>query len=296
MGNAARTSEVLASSAEKDANITTVTATPPYSSEGPTLPIIGVPDDAFKANGANVAGKKRRAQESVNGSALKKPSQAQSPPTIHPSLYEPWTRLPTELRKILEVQKRLRVAQNIIPVVFSKNQNVKSGINRLKTYLGAYRDLASTIEMPDALKEDDLMIAVSAQGGGTTKLVGIVDMVRRIVAPSGTEHNRNANEEVWWMYTMLTSVDIDREIKTSTPANKGNTGAEKTQSIQEEEAFEPINLDRQDAQGPAAGDITIKKRTVPVVTVWMTKKRIPIFQTAFGEQTFTVQILPKNSD
>lgn len=294
MGKPKRTSEVFASSAEKDANITTVTATPPYSSEGPTLPIIGVLDDALKADGAKVAGNKRKAQESVNGIAPKKQSQPPSPPTIHPSLYEPWTRLPSELRKIPEVQKRIRIAQNIVPVVFSKNQNVKSGINRLKTYLGAYRDTASTIEMPDALREDDLVIAVSAQGEGTTKLVGIVDMVRRIVAPSGTEHNKNA-KEVWWMYTMLTCVDIDREVKESIPADKDNTDAERTQSTQEE-AFEPTNLDRQYARRPSTGNSTVQRRTVPVLTVWMTKKRIPVFQTAFREQTFTVQLLLKHSN
>jgi hypothetical protein len=289
-------SEVFASSAEKDANTTRVTATLPYSSEGPTLPIIGAPDDALKANGVKVAGKKRKAQEKVNGIASNKASQPPFPPTIHPSLYEPWTRLPSELRKVLEAQKRMRALQNIVPVVFSKNQNVKAGINRLKTYLGAYRDPASTIEVPDALKEDDVIIAVSAQGEGTTKLVGIVDMVQRIVAPSGTEQSRNAKEEVWWMYTMLTSVDIDREVKTSMPTDKGSTYAEKTQSTQEEEAFESTDLDRQDARGPATGNNTLQRKTVPVITAWMTKKRISVLQTAFGEQTFAVQLLPKDSD
>jgi hypothetical protein len=145
MGKPKRMSEMFASSPEKDANTTTVTATPPYSSEGPTLPIIGAPEDA------STAGKKRRAQDTFSDRAPKKPSQPPTPPTIHPSLYEPWTRLPTELRKLLETQKRMRTTQNIVPVVFSKNQNIKSGINRLKTYLGAYKDPASTIEMPDAV-------------------------------------------------------------------------------------------------------------------------------------------------
>jgi hypothetical protein len=298
MGKPKRMSEVFASSAEKDADTTMVTATPPYSSEGPTLPIIGAPDDASKANEAKGSGKKRKAQDKINGTATKKPSQPPSPPTIHPSLYEPWTRLPTELRKLLETQKRMRATQNIVPVVFSKNQNVKSGINRLKTYLGAYRDPASTIEMPDALKEDDLIIAISAQGEGTTKLVGIVDMVRRIVAPSGTEHGRNAKEEAWWMYTMLTSVEVDREMKTSRPMEKSNTYTEKTQNTQEneEEAFESTDFDGHDAQGPTTGKNTMQKRVIPVITVWMTKKRIPVFQNAFGEQMFAVQLLPKDSD
>ena len=201
MAKPKRMSEMFASSSEKDANTTTVTATQPYSSEGPTLPIIGATDNVKKAT------KKRKAQDENTGAATKKPSQQPPMPTNHPSLYEPWRRLPSELLKLLETQSRLRAMQNIVPIVFSKNQNVKSGINRLKTYLGAYRDRASAIEMPDALKEEDLVIAVSAQGEGTTKLVGIVDMVRRLVVPPGKDDIEMV--ESWWMYTMLTSVDIE---------------------------------------------------------------------------------------
>jgi len=277
MGNAKRMSEMFASSAEKDANTTTVTASPPYSSEGPTLPIIGAPEDA------PTAGKKRKAQDKINGTASKKPSQPPSPPTIHPSLYEPWTLLPTELRKLPETQKRMRATQNIVPVVLSKNQNIKSGINRLKTYLGAYKDPASTIEMPEALKEDDVIIAVSAQGEGTTKLVGIVDMVQRIVAPSGGEDDKHGKEEAWWTYTMLTSVEVDWEIKTSRPTDKGDADVEKTQSTQKQDELSNENK-------------TMKRRKIPVLTVWMTKKRIAAFRNVFGEQTFAVEPLSLDSD
>jgi hypothetical protein len=277
MGNPKRMSEMFASSPEKDANTTTVTATPPYSSEGPTLPIIGAPEDA------STAGKKRRAQDDNNGTASKKPSQPPTPPTIHPSLYEPWIRLPTEIRKLLETQKRMRTTQNIVPVVFSKNQNVKSGINRLKAYLGACKDPASTIEMPDALKEDDLILAISAQGEGTTKLVGIVDMAKRIVAPSGKEPDKHGKEETWWMYTMLTSVEVDRKIKTSRPADKSDADIGNTQSTLDDE-------------GLSNGNNTIQRRKIPVITVWMTKKRIAVFKNVFGEQTFAVKLLPQDSD
>jgi hypothetical protein len=296
MGNPKHMSEIFASSAERDTNTTAMSATPPYSSEGPTLPIIGAPDDASTANEPKKSEKKRKAQDRSNGTASKKPSQPPSPPTIHPSLYEPWTRLPTELRNLLETQKRMRATTNVVPVVFSKNQNVKSGINRLKTYLGAHKDPTSTIEIPDALKEDDVIIAVSAQGEGTTKLVGIVDMARRIVAPTGKEHDKNAKEEVWWMYTMLTSVEVDREIKTVRPMDKSNADVEKTQSTQDEEAFESIHLNRRYAQGLSARNDTMPKKKVPVITVWMTKKRIAVFRNAFGEQTFAVKLLPQDSD
>jgi hypothetical protein len=190
----------------------------------------------------------------------------------------------------------MRATNNVVPVVFSKNQNVKSGINRLKTLLGAHQDPASTIEKPDALKEDDVIIAISAQGEGTTKLVGIVDMVRRIVAPTGKEHDNNAKEETWWMYTVLTSVEVDRKIKTVRPLDKNNTDVEKTHSTQDEEAFESIHLHGRYAQELSARNDTMPKRKVPVITVWMTKKRIAVFRNAFGEQTFAVKLLPQDSD
>lgn len=297
MGNPKRMSEVFASSSEKDANTTTVTATPPYSSEGPTLPIIGALDGAPKVAETVKSGKKRKAQHGDAGIATKKPSQPQSPPTIHPSLYEPWTRLPTELRKLLETQKHLRGTQNVIPVVFSKNQNVKSGINRLKTYLGAYKDPASTIDMPDALKAEDTVIAVSAQGEGTTKLVGIVDMVRRIVAPSGKEEG-NGKVEPWWMYTMLTSVEVERRPKAPETVGKGAEEAKKSGNSQEEEeeAFEPMEIDGDGAQEKATEKDSVQTRKVPVLTIWMTKKKTSTFRNAFGEHPFSVQKLPEDSD
>jgi hypothetical protein len=278
-----RMSEILKSSSEKDATTSTATATQPYSSGGPTLPIIGAADDALKAFEAEKPSKKRKAQDTNTSTTPKKQSQAPSQATNHSSLYEPWTRLPTELLKLLETQSRLRGAQNIVPVVFSRNQNVKTGINRLKTYLGAYKNPASDIEIPEALKEEDCLIAVSAQGQGATKLVGIVDMVRRVVKPSGEE----GEVETWWMYTMLTSVEVESKGRA-----RDDEEAEKTQDSQEdEEAFEPMDVDGGKSQGKEKerDTNTTKKRNVPVLTVWMTRKKIPAFKSAFGEQSFTVQ-------
>ncbi|EUC50081.1 hypothetical protein COCMIDRAFT_83014 [Bipolaris oryzae ATCC 44560] len=279
-----RMSEIFASSSEKDNDTTAITATPPYSSEGPTLPIIG----AQEAD-SNLA-KKRKASKNTQSTAPKKQSQEVYPHTIHPSLYEPWTRLPPDLLKLLESQTRLQGTRNIIPVVFSKNQNVKSGINRLKTYLGAYRNPASTIDMPDALKRDDVVIAVSAQGEGTTKLVGIVDMVRRIVAPSSKEEVGDGLVETWAMYTMLTSIDIERKARVPEVKKKGE---EEVESEEEEEAFESMDVDGRG--GPKEKD-EVKMRKVPVLTVWMTRKRIPAFRNAFGEQVFEVIRLVEDED
>ncbi|KAJ5060077.1 hypothetical protein J3E74DRAFT_270650 [Bipolaris maydis] len=283
MAKPKRMSEIFASS-EKDNDTTTITATPPYSSEGPTLPIIGAPE-----NDSNPA-KKRKAQNSTSGTAPKKQSQQVSPHTIHPSLYEPWTRLPPDLFKLVESQTQLQAIQNIVPVVFSKNQNVKSGINRLKTYLGAYHDPASTIDMPDALKRDDVVIAVSAQGEGTTKLVGIIDMVRRIVAPSSKEEVGDGVVETWAMYTMLTSIDVERKASVMEVKKKE---AEEIESEEEEEAFESMDVDGRGAQKEKD---EVKMKKVPVLTVWMTRKKIPAFRNAFGEQVFEVQRLVEEEE
>jgi hypothetical protein len=293
MAKPQRMSEVFASSSEKDPNTTTVTATPPYSSEGPTLPIIGAIDSAKKAS------KKRKTQDEAAGTATKKPSHPPPTRTIHPSLYEPWTRLPSGLVKLLETQNRLRATQNIVTVVFSKNQNVKSGINRLKTYLGAYRDPASTIEMPDALKVEDLVIAASAQGEGTTKLVGIVDMVRRLVAPTRKEKDGTEGLETWWMYTMLTSVEVERKIKTVQEGGNGEEEVQKTHGAQEEEeeeAFERMDVDGPEEQEKENSRNGTQMRKVPVLTIWMTRKKIPAFENAFGELSFSVQKIPLEED
>ncbi|KAF1839217.1 hypothetical protein BDW02DRAFT_231341 [Decorospora gaudefroyi] len=296
MAKPKRMSEMFAASSATDASTTMAMTTPPYSSEGPTLPIIDALDDARKLSEATKASKKRKAHEGCVDTTAKKPSHTTPPRTIHPSLYEPWTRLPPDLHKLLETKTRLRGAQNVIPVVFSKNQNVKSGITRLKTYLGADRGSASSIEIPDASKHEDLVIAVSAQGEGTAKLVSIVDMVQRLVAPSGKDKD-DKTVETWWMYTQLSSVEAKRTVKTGNGHTEGieeRTGPNR--GTEEEEAFEPTNLGEQNTQGTVPDKDAVQMRRVPVLTVWMTRKKIPEFRKAFGEQTFPVQKIPQEHD
>jgi hypothetical protein len=290
MAKPKRMSEMFTSSSEKVSNTATATATPPYSSEGPTLPVIGATDTSNKAS------KKRKSHDENLDTVTKKPLQPLAPPTFHPSLYKPWTRLPCELLKLLEAQTRLRATHNIVPVVFSKNQNVKSGINRLKTYLGAHRDPASTIEMPDALKENDLAIAVSAQGEGTTKLVGIVDMVRRLAAPTGKGKDENAKVEIWWMYTQLTSVEIERKVDAVGEGAQGGENVKKSQTTQEEEAFERMDVNEPEAQKKESIEHRTQMIRAPVLTIWLTREKIPAFKSVFGEQTFSVQRIPEEED
>ena len=44
------------------------------------------------------------------------------------------------------------------------------------------------------------------------------------------------------------------------------------------------------------GEDGVQLRKVPVLTVWMTRKKIPAFKNAFGEQTFPVQKISQEED
>jgi hypothetical protein len=297
---AKRMSDMFASSTEQPVDTTMATASPPYSSEGPTLPTL---ESSLKANPESHNAKDARPAKTSKthdqDSKATAPKQAtpQREHTTHPSLYEPWTLLPPQLLELLEAQARLRTTQNVILIVFTKNQNVKTGINKLKTYLGAYRDPKSTIEMPDALKQDDVLIAVSAQGDGTIKLVSIVDLARKIVAPGSDGSNEAGKVEKWYMYTVLTHIEVEPKSKTGkTAANEDEgkgieeSGEQQDADEEEEEAFEPMDVDEPEDKS-ARSEKEVRKRKVPVLTVWMTRKSVPAFASAFGEQVFSVQAL-----
>ncbi|KAH9876294.1 hypothetical protein J1614_004173 [Plenodomus biglobosus] len=300
MAKPKRMSEIFtsSSSSSKLANTAaTTTATPPYSSEGPTLPVIGAPENqvpvAKKAPGTAQPSKKRKThdQPSNTQSPVQRGPPPRPPHTLHPALYTPWTLLPPEILNIIETQARLRTAQpngNIVPVVFSKNQNIKAGINKLKTLLGAYRNPKAGIEVPKALKDEDGdgFVAVSAQGDGTGKLVGIVEMVRRVVAPGKGEEGAKGSVDTWWMYTVLSSIEV--EWKPSVNNNKGKRSEvaeeeKEDEDEDEEEAFESMVIDKEDVPHEK------KFRKIPVLTVWFTRKKIPAFAKEFAEQSFMVQ-------
>jgi hypothetical protein len=294
MAKAKRMSDIFASSAEKDTSAITTSATP-YSSEGPTLPIIGADNEhASDSNGklGVSAQRKRKAQ----GQDIEKPSTngSQPIPTLHPALYEPWTLLPAALRNSPSSQARLRGTQNVVPIVFTKNQNVKAGINRMKTYLGAYKDKTQPLEVPEALKQTDAIIAVSAQGEGTSKLVSILDVAKRVVAPSVKEKECDRRTIEWWVYTSLASVEVERKAKSSFEMT-GNEDVQLSQAKQvaqeeddEEDAFEPMEVDAPDQEKQQQQKQVIK---APVLTVWITKKKIPAFKETFGEQVWEVNTL-----
>ncbi|CBX91983.1 hypothetical protein LEMA_P046890.1 [Plenodomus lingam JN3] len=286
MAKSTRMSQIFTSSSDGRANTTVVTATPPYSSEGPTLPVIGPSNNqilpAQKITQVTQPSKKRKTHDQRGPRPRPQP-----PHTLHPALYTPWTLLPREILDVLETQARIRTAQintNVVPVVFSKNQNIKAGINKLKTLLGAYKDPKAGIEVPKPLKDGggDAMIAVSAQGDGTGKLVGIVEMVRRVVAPV-TGQGGGEEVQTWWMYTVLSSIEVEWKPKEKKEGTGSEVAEEEKDDNGEEEAFESMDVDKEENTKAK------KLRKVPILTVWMTRKKIPAFAKEFGEQSFIVQ-------
>jgi hypothetical protein len=293
MANAKRMSDIFASSAEKDSSAITTSAIP-YSSEGPTLPIIGADESISDGNGnlSESAQRKREAQgQDTKSSSTNGP---QPIPTFHSALYEPWTLLPAALRNSPSSQARLRGTQNVVPIVFTKNQNVKAGINRLKTYLGAYKNKTQPLDVPKALEQTDTVIAVSAQGEGTSKLISILDVAKRVVAPSANEKECDRQTIEWWVYTSLASVEVERTAKTSSEIT-GNENVQLSQEKQvaqeedeEEDAFEPMEVTAPDQKDQQQQKMMIR---APVLTVWITKKKIPAFKETFGEQVWEVNTL-----
>jgi hypothetical protein len=165
-------------------------------------------------------------------------------------------------------------------VVFTRNQNVRSGINRLKAYLGYDASADTAKEILEKLGREDVLIAVSAQGEGTTKLVGIVEMAKRVVG--GLDENEEGGGgdrgggggETWYMYTSLASRGVERVVE---------GGEEKVVQRKESDG------ERQQEDGEIDTQSAQKSRRTPVLTAWLSKTRIPSFKKAFGEQTFEVR-------
>jgi hypothetical protein len=197
-----------------------------YASDGPTLPIVGGAGEHSDWVAPNA--KDRRTEKGAESRPAKKQRTTDNltmgpkdPDSTHKKsklevegLYQPWTLLPVGL---LEQVKR-RVGGGWIEkaevVVWTKNQNVKSGINRLKSLLGFEEapkaDEKSAREMKE--RKDDELIAVSTYGEGTTKLVGIVEMTKRVVGGA----SKDASGETWFMYTVLSSTS-EKDVKNKVP-------------------------------------------------------------------------------
>lgn len=241
-----------------------------YISDGPTLPIIGgVDEHASPIKPSKVTNdarplKKRKTDKHTSTEPTEHAVAAKKLQIDLEPLYKVWTLLPRDL--LQQTEKRLggRLEEKVKVVVFTKNQNVKSGINRLKTLLGF-----EETQSPSKLSEDDSkargndsLVAISAYGEGTTKMVGIVEMTKRAV--SGGNGKEVKNGETWYAYTSLIGLDLQM---------RQENGTERGGELEKED--NPTT-----DKGP--------KNKIPILTVWFSRKHLPEFKATFGEQTFTV--------
>lgn len=184
--------------------------------------------------------------------------------------------------------------------MYSRNQNVRSGIERLLRVVGAAPAKRSeeeeTHQGPGNEKEAgyvndvDKMVVVSAQGEGTVKLVGIVDMVRRIVAEGRSKAvaaGKDGKKEGagWYIYTVLSSVEVARA-KTATGEQRGQEHSDVEVNDAEAEAMD-IDDDGgavQETQQSAKEDM----KKVPVLSVWMSRRTLVGWKEAFGQEEMVV--------
>ena len=289
-------SDILASSSiDSRIHSTPLPTTAPYSSEGPTLPIVSAAG-ATTEHDPNVAANSKKRKRPTNDStsapnkavATEANHHQQPPRTNHPSLYEPWTLLPAKERKALEA----RGTERVLALVYTKNQNVKSGIAKVLRCLGAAGQAETEgKEHESAVLNEEGVLAVSAQGEGTVKVVGIVEMVGKIVG-KGAQGKGGIGEEgdgkrtKWYVYTVLSSVVVAR--------GRDARGAARDDAdvAQEGDAMDvDVNEDGEDDAMNETQDSGVKEgptKSVPVLTVWMTRKRIQAFKDAFGEQELVV--------
>ncbi|KAF3035495.1 hypothetical protein E8E11_002779 [Didymella keratinophila] len=302
-------SDILASSSIDARMSSPLPTAATESSDGPTLPIIGAANGVSgKEHGATKGTKRTKRKRASNDTpkpdkavAAMKNDNEERTHTNHPALYEPWTLLPPKQRRDIEARQEKGMAT--VVTVYSKNQNVKSGISRLLRVVGAANAVSTAkadlgggaedetdTEVGKRLKEaqgvddENKMIVVSAQGEGTVKLVGIVDMVRRIVG-DGTKGSGKEEGMKWHLYTVLSSVEMTRTRKTLGEV-KGQDQGDGEDNDVEDEAMDV------DEEGGAVKETQRSKkeetRKVPVLSVWMTRERMAGWKEAFGEQEMTV--------
>ncbi|KAH7125099.1 hypothetical protein B0J11DRAFT_433981 [Dendryphion nanum] len=299
------------SAPKNDTSITSI----PYSSEGPTLPIIGVEAALFDGisqlesttnpphTEASLPPRKKRKTNCVTGNKTGGGMVKLTPTTTFTGplapLAEPWTLLPTSLRTglytHLAVSTSDAASTHIVPVVFTRNQNIRSGINKLRAHLESSRTRNDTGK-GSRKEETTKIISVSAVGDGTQKVVSVVDIVRRVVGESAGENQQlkvgDDSGKKWWMYTTLSSFLIPRKRKPpsklkSNPAAAANHNPEKEEENEEDEeeedqAFETAAQVRQREREE-------KKVSVPVLTVWFSEKRVARWGDVVGEETFWVR-------
>ncbi|XPT01007.1 hypothetical protein M3J09_010151 [Ascochyta lentis] len=231
-----RMSDILASSSTCPPTTCPPTTSPahapPYSSDGPTLPLLSAHTTKLSS-----ADKNRKRKRTVDQAPQPHPQPHRA---HHPKLYEPWTLLPGKLEREVKKLGEGKGKGGVEVLVFSRNQNVKAAVNKLRVLLSSQN--GGTENRDEGGNEDGSgsdggsktenagIIAISAQGEGTVKLVGILELARRIIgapsnngAPTTRSKEEGKDEKVrnrvhWHTYTLLSSVAVPRGVKI-TPAS-----------------------------------------------------------------------------
>ena len=287
----------LSSSTSKPA----ATSAQPSSSDGPTLPIISA--TPHPAPAASIPTKRKAAAATTSHA----PADERGGHTLHPQLYTPWQLLPPQLQAEMRKANGDEVAK-VVPVAWSKNQNVRGGVNRVKAYLG-FGESAGTetgngtgtataagngsgngIEKPPALNAQDGVFAVSAQGEGTAKLIGILEVAKRVV--EGDHGDEQVPTRDWFVYTALSCVAVPVRVKKRLSAKAARTGTrggagEEGSEEESDDAFETPVGSRGEGGGEGEGE---KMRKEPVLTVWFWRGRNAGFERAFGEVVWRVRV------
>jgi hypothetical protein len=156
----------------------------------------------------------------------------------------------------------------------------------------------------DAKDQITIMALTAPNPKAAGKLISVVEIVKRELQrrTKGSEGGTgsNAKGKGWWQYTQLKSVvrEVPREVKRAakkggeegTVGNGGKNAEEDNDD--EEDAFEPVPKPaaKRKRDGEAAetnaesngGDSTMKKRAMPILTVYLSTAPVKELKMAFG--------------
>lgn len=173
-------------------------------------------------------------------------------------------------------------------LVWSKNQKVRSGVRRL---LAVLQGGCATEE-----KGKQRGVVISALGAGTVKLVGGFELVRRILSQGGGrkktgDGEREEEEATWYVYTVLSSVQVPRRKQGDLGAGTGIAAAVEGErmdiDLDPDQPGEDADADA-DKAADAVQDNPTPSKTTPVLSLWITQTRLPGWADTFGEMEVVV--------
>ncbi|KAF1960396.1 hypothetical protein CC80DRAFT_544846 [Byssothecium circinans] len=254
--------------------------------------------------------KEEKTETEIDKTKAKKAKQAK---VQYEHLRKPWLSLPPSLLTAVQTRLGFDIASSsssssfswqdrCVPIVCTKNSSVKSGVRRLEAYLGCGAGNGNgNVEVPEMEREMEMLsrgeglIAVSAMGAAVSKVVGVLDVVRRAVGEGETVR--------WWMYTGLScwvgdageGEEGDGVEGEDTGGVEGeDTSGDREVVMRDVEKDLEAGKDSREDQGQGMdknknrGKDREKGGRIPVLTVWLCRKSLPEFKKVFGEQSFEV--------